>query len=59
MRTWPARAAGSPPLGLRAAQHFATHIDHIVAGPIAHHTWTAPALRPWFDAQVTADRGNE
>ncbi|MFJ5637218.1 NAD(P)/FAD-dependent oxidoreductase [Streptomyces goshikiensis] len=27
--------------------------------PTLGHAWTARALRPWFDAQVTADRGNE
>ncbi|KPI15539.1 FAD dependent oxidoreductase [Actinobacteria bacterium OV450] len=46
-------------LGLRAAQHLATHADEIAADPAAYHTWTAQALRPWFDAQVTADRANE
>ncbi|MEU6656157.1 FAD-dependent oxidoreductase [Streptomyces sp. NPDC046900] len=46
-------------LGLRAAQHLATHADQIAADPIGYHTWTAQVLRPWFDAQVTADRGNE
>jgi hypothetical protein len=46
-------------LGLRAAQHLATHADRIAADPIGYHTWTAQVLRPWFDAQVTADRGNE
>ncbi|MEV6732985.1 FAD-dependent oxidoreductase [Streptomyces sp. NPDC051364] len=46
-------------LGLRAAQHIATHVDRIAADPVGYHTWTAQALRPWFDAQVTADRGTE
>ncbi|MEX2975242.1 FAD-dependent oxidoreductase [Streptomyces sp. C184] len=46
-------------LGLLAAQHLATHVDQIAADPIGYHTWTAQVLRPWFDAQVTADRGNE
>lgn len=46
-------------LGLRAAQHLATHVDRIAADPIGYHTWTAQGLRPWFDAQVAADRGNE
>ncbi|WP_371656749.1 MULTISPECIES: NAD(P)/FAD-dependent oxidoreductase [unclassified Streptomyces] len=46
-------------LGLRAAQRLATHVDHIAADPIGYHTWTAQTLRPWFDAQVTADRANE
>ncbi|MBT2454855.1 FAD-dependent oxidoreductase [Streptomyces sp. ISL-86] len=46
-------------LGLRAAQHLATHVDEIAADPIGYHTWTTQALRPWFDAQVTADRANE
>ncbi|MGE7439942.1 FAD-dependent oxidoreductase [Kitasatospora sp. NPDC001175] len=46
-------------LGLRAAQHIATHVDQIAADPNGYHTWTAQALRPWFDAQVTADRANE
>ncbi|MEU3721380.1 FAD-dependent oxidoreductase [Streptomyces sp. NPDC031705] len=46
-------------LGLRAARHLATHADRITADPMAYHTWTAQALRPWYDAQVTADRANE
>ncbi|UUU43907.1 FAD-dependent oxidoreductase [Streptomyces sp. NBC_00162] len=46
-------------LGLRAAQHIATHADQIAADPVCYHTWTAQALRPLFDAQVTADRANE
>ncbi|MER7708776.1 FAD-dependent oxidoreductase [Kitasatospora sp. NPDC097605] len=46
-------------LGLRAAQHLATHADAIAADPAGYHAWTARALRPWFDAQVTADRANE
>ncbi len=46
-------------LGLRAAQHLATHVDQITADPMGYHTWTAQALRPWFDAQVTADRADE
>ncbi|MFG2824000.1 FAD-dependent oxidoreductase [Kitasatospora sp. NPDC048365] len=46
-------------LGLLAAQHLATHADRVAADPAAHHAWTVRALRPWFDAQVTADRGNE
>ncbi|MGW9133374.1 FAD-dependent oxidoreductase [Streptomyces sp. NPDC055681] len=46
-------------LGLRTAQHLATHVDQIAADPIGYHTWTAKALRPWFDAQVTADRADE
>ncbi|MFF2997827.1 FAD-dependent oxidoreductase [Streptomyces sp. NPDC057950] len=45
-------------LGLRAAQHLATHVDRIAADPLGYHTWTAQALRPWFDAQVTADRAD-
>ncbi|AYV32698.1 Putative epoxidase LasC (plasmid) [Streptomyces sp. ADI95-16] len=46
-------------LGLRAAQYLAGHADEIAADPAGYHAWTAQALRPWFDAQVTADRGNE
>ncbi|MEU6237827.1 FAD-dependent oxidoreductase [Kitasatospora sp. NPDC047058] len=46
-------------LGLRAAQHLAAHADGIAADPAGYHAWTAAALRPWFDAQVTADRANE
>lgn len=46
-------------LGLGAAQHLATHADLIAADPAHHHTWTARTLRPWFDAQVAADRANE
>ncbi|MFI6846392.1 NAD(P)/FAD-dependent oxidoreductase [Kitasatospora sp. NPDC050467] len=45
-------------LGLRAAQHLATHADRIAADPVGYHTWTVQALRPWFDTQVTADRLN-
>ncbi len=44
--------------GLLAAQHLAGHVDRIAADPIGYHTWTAQALRPWFDAQVTSDRAN-
>ncbi|MEV6973752.1 NAD(P)-binding protein [Kitasatospora sp. NPDC093806] len=46
-------------LGLRAAQHLATHVERIAADPAAYHSWTAEHLRPWYDAQVTADAGNE
>ncbi|MFE6870213.1 FAD-dependent oxidoreductase [Kitasatospora sp. NPDC057692] len=46
-------------LGLRAAQHLAAHADATAADPAGYHTWTAQALRPWFDAQVAADRANE
>ncbi|MGW4651643.1 FAD-dependent oxidoreductase [Kitasatospora sp. NPDC004289] len=46
-------------LGLRAAQHLAAHADRIAADPTEYHAWTVRELRPWFDAQVTADRGNE
>ncbi|WP_329386304.1 FAD-dependent oxidoreductase [Streptomyces sp. NBC_01351] len=46
-------------LGLLAAQHLATNADEIAADPVGYHAWTARALRPWFDAQVTADRANE
>ncbi len=46
-------------LCLRAAQHLAAHADEIAADPVVYHAWTAQALRPWFDAQVTADRANE
>ncbi|MFD3676228.1 FAD-dependent oxidoreductase [Streptomyces sp. NPDC058613] len=46
-------------LGLRAAQYLATHADRIAADPSGYHTWTEQGLRPWFDAQVTADRSNE
>ncbi|WP_380283315.1 NAD(P)/FAD-dependent oxidoreductase [Kitasatospora purpeofusca] len=46
-------------LGLRAAQHLAAHADRIAADPAGYHAWTAEALRPWYDAQVTADRANE
>ncbi|WEH38405.1 FAD-dependent oxidoreductase [Streptomyces sp. AM 2-1-1] len=45
-------------LGLRAAQHLAAHADRIAADPTGYHDWTARALRPWFDAQVVADRAN-
>ncbi|MEU2389614.1 FAD-dependent oxidoreductase [Streptomyces sp. NPDC007369] len=46
-------------LGLRTAQHIATHAEEIAADPAGYHTWAAQTLRPWFDAQVTADRANE
>ncbi|URM90562.1 FAD-dependent oxidoreductase [Streptomyces sp. MRC013] len=46
-------------VGLRAAQHLAAHVDQIAADPIGYHAWTTQALRPLFDAQVTADRANE
>ncbi|MGW2710429.1 FAD-dependent oxidoreductase [Streptomyces sp. NPDC001356] len=46
-------------LGLRAAQHLAAHADQIAADPVGYHAWTVQALRPLFDAQVTADRANE
>lgn len=46
-------------LGLRAAQHLATHADQIAADPMDYHTWAAQALRPWFDAQMKADRADE
>ncbi|MGW5343443.1 FAD-dependent oxidoreductase [Streptomyces sp. HUAS TT3] len=43
-------------LGLRAAQHLATRVDEIAADPTGYHAWTVQTLRPWFDAQVAADR---
>lgn len=43
-------------LGLRAAQYVATHADATAEDPTGYHAWTARAVRPWFDAQVTADR---
>ncbi|GAB2724367.1 FAD-dependent oxidoreductase [Kitasatospora kifunensis] len=46
-------------LGLLAGQHLATHADQIAADPSGYHDWTVQALRPWFDAQVTADRVSE
>ncbi|MEU8776901.1 FAD-dependent oxidoreductase [Streptomyces sp. NPDC048606] len=46
-------------LGLRAARHVAAHVEEIAADPDAYHAWTEKALRPWFDAQVKADQGNE
>ncbi|MEU8527738.1 FAD-dependent oxidoreductase [Streptomyces sp. NPDC048629] len=46
-------------LGLRAAQYLAAHADRIAADPMVYHAWTVEALRPWFDAQVTADRADE
>ncbi|WP_404815649.1 FAD-dependent oxidoreductase [Streptomyces thermolineatus] len=45
-------------LGLLAAQHLAASADRIAADPVVHHTWAVRTLRPWFDAQVTADRAN-
>ncbi|MEW2418693.1 FAD-dependent oxidoreductase [Streptomyces sp. NPDC046866] len=44
-------------LGLRAAQYLATRADHVAADPLGYHAWTERSLRPWFDAQVAADRG--
>ncbi|MGW4895269.1 FAD-dependent oxidoreductase [Kitasatospora sp. NPDC004240] len=46
-------------LGLRAARYLAAHADRIAADPTGYHGWTTEALRPWYDAQVTADRVNE
>ncbi|MFF7458255.1 FAD-dependent oxidoreductase [Kitasatospora sp. NPDC008115] len=46
-------------LGLRAARYLAAHADAVAADPAGYHAWTARELRPWFDAQVTADRANE
>ncbi|MFF4975919.1 FAD-dependent oxidoreductase [Streptomyces sp. NPDC001083] len=46
-------------LGLRAARHLAVHADRIAEDPLTHHTWATRTLRPWFDAQVTADRADE
>ncbi|MEU3777207.1 FAD-dependent oxidoreductase [Streptomyces sp. NPDC032472] len=43
-------------LGLRAAQYLATHADQVAADPLGYHAWTERSLRPWFDAQVAADR---
>ncbi|MFD8321025.1 NAD(P)/FAD-dependent oxidoreductase [Kitasatospora purpeofusca] len=43
-------------LGLRAAQYLAGHVEETVADPGGYHDWTVRALRPWFDAQVAADR---
>ncbi|MFE6185794.1 FAD-dependent oxidoreductase [Streptomyces sp. NPDC056465] len=45
-------------LGLRAAQHLAARADGIAADPLGYHAWTEKALRPWFDAQVAADRAD-
>ncbi|MFE7749789.1 FAD-dependent oxidoreductase [Streptomyces sp. NPDC057428] len=45
-------------LGLLAAQHLATHVEQIAVDSTGYHSWTTRALRPWFDAQVTADRTN-
>ncbi|MFD3875231.1 FAD-dependent oxidoreductase [Streptomyces sp. NPDC058623] len=46
-------------LGLRAAQYLAGHADRIAVDPTGYHAWTTRELRPWFDAQVAADRANE
>ncbi|MFF4244740.1 FAD-dependent oxidoreductase [Streptomyces sp. NPDC001822] len=43
-------------LGLLAARHLATHVERTAVDPAAYHAWATQALRPWFDAQVTADR---
>ncbi|MFJ6569294.1 FAD-dependent oxidoreductase [Streptomyces sp. NPDC091292] len=45
-------------LGLRAAQHLATHADQIATNPTGYHTWAAQTLRPWFDTQVRSDRAD-
>ncbi|MET9730558.1 FAD-dependent oxidoreductase [Streptomyces sp. NPDC006458] len=45
-------------LGLLAAQYLATHADEVAADPVGYHSWTAQALRPWFDAQMKSDRLN-
>ncbi|GAA1400756.1 FAD-dependent oxidoreductase [Kitasatospora putterlickiae] len=45
--------------GLVAARHLATRADRIAADPTPYHAWAAGTLRPWFDAQVAADRANE
>ncbi|MGW2251087.1 FAD-dependent oxidoreductase [Kitasatospora sp. NPDC001660] len=45
-------------LGLRTARYLAAHADEVAADPTGYHTWTAQDLRPWFDAQVTADGAN-
>ncbi|MFG2621376.1 FAD-dependent oxidoreductase [Streptomyces sp. NPDC048507] len=45
--------------GLRAAQYLGVHADRVAADPAGYHAWTVRELRPWFDAQVTADRANE
>ncbi|MEU6867585.1 FAD-dependent oxidoreductase [Streptomyces sp. NPDC046876] len=44
-------------LGLRAAQYLAAHADQVAADSVGYHAWTERSLRPWFDAQVAADRG--
>ncbi|QGV77470.1 FAD-dependent oxidoreductase [Streptomyces ficellus] len=46
-------------LGLLAARHLAAHADRIAEDPARYHTWAGRALRPWFDAQVAADRAGE
>ncbi|MFB6836944.1 FAD-dependent oxidoreductase [Streptomyces sp. NPDC056361] len=46
-------------LGLLAAQHLAGHVDEIAADPTQYHAWTTQTLRPWFDAQIKADRADE
>ncbi|MFJ5831443.1 FAD-dependent oxidoreductase [Streptomyces sp. NPDC093089] len=46
-------------LGLLAAQHLAGHVDEIAADPTPYHAWTTRTLRPWFDAQIKADRADE
>ncbi|MFE6051863.1 NAD(P)/FAD-dependent oxidoreductase [Kitasatospora sp. NPDC056446] len=45
-------------LGLLAGRHLAGRVDRIAADPTEYHAWTVRDLRPWFDAQVTADRTN-
>lgn len=50
-------------LALRAAQWVARHAENAAEDPAAftvdHHRWAARALRPWFEAQVAADRAGE
>ncbi|MEX0172161.1 FAD-dependent oxidoreductase [Streptomyces sp. LMG1-1-1.1] len=46
-------------LGLLAAQYLAEHVDEIAADPTGYHAWTSQTLRPWFDAQIKADRADE
>jgi 2-polyprenyl-6-methoxyphenol hydroxylase-like FAD-dependent oxidoreductase len=46
-------------LGLLAGQRLASRADEVAANPGDYHRWTAQRLRPWFDAQVAADRAGE
>ncbi|MFJ3882661.1 FAD-dependent oxidoreductase [Streptomyces sp. NPDC090077] len=45
--------------GLLSAQYLAAHAEETAADPAGYHDWAVRSLRPWFEDQVAADRGNE